>query len=774
MRQVFYASAATAALLFASSTGALAQTTPAPDAEVVIVTAQKREENVQRVASAVSVVSSAAIANTNALNIEGITALVPSLNFRKGGTSINSTLFLRGVGTSNFSLAAEPSVSTVLDGVVLARAGEAFGDLVDIERLEVLRGPNGTLFGKNASAGVVSIISKRPGRVLKAEAELSGFQGNEYKGKLAIDVPFSETARARITAFAGEYDGNITNLTTGNKINGYNRQGVRGIFVFEPSDKLDVTIIGDYRKADDVCCGEVLGAIPAGANQLALQSLLSGINFSGNETRQVRNNLETRNQETAWGLSGEINYDFGPFVLTSITAYRSWNATEIREGDWLDRAAAYVGNEYAQLHDNGPQEGTTLSQEIRIGSPSGENLEYTLGAFYFRSETDRVFRRDVTVCSASTLAVDATGQRPCTQAASTFVSGFSIGTFGADATNLAIFGQASYDLTKRVTLIGGLRYTNDELSYYHVRIPNAAPIGLPGIRNDLSGFTGSTTTDNVSGKFGVQFQASDEAMFYATYSTGYKGPAYNVFFNMARNLTSSPPVDQTNIIESETAVSLEAGAKLNILENRFIVNLAVFSAKYENFQANNFDILNGVTISRLTNAGNIDTSGIELDGRLRVTSAFTLTGSAAYTNATIDCFNVVVAGVLTCSSARAGERLSFAPEFKSSVNADYRFTPDAGPFDVRLNASYSFTSAQYTDLGQNPLLLMPEYGIIDASVTLLDKNGRYSLAFVGKNLTDESYASLITTGGRGGALRYLIPREADTYYGITLKAKFGG
>ena len=159
---------------------------------------------------------------------------------------------------------------------------------------------------------------------------------------------------------------------------------------------------------------------------------------------------------------------------------------------------------------------------------------------------------------------------------------------------MAVFGQATYDLTEKLSVIGGLRYTNDELSYYHVRTPSL--IGLPGIRTDLSGFTGNTSTENVSGKLGVQFQASDEVMFYGSYSTGYKGPAYNVFFNMAKNLSATPPIDQTNIIESETAVSIEAGAKLNILENRLIANLAIFSAEYENFQANNFDVLNGLKV----------------------------------------------------------------------------------------------------------------------------------------------------------------------------------
>jgi iron complex outermembrane recepter protein len=190
MRQVFYTSAAAAALLFASSTGAFAQTAPNPDAEVVIVTAQKREENLQKVPAAVSVLSAATLSNANAVNIEGITTLIPSLTFNKGGTTLNSSLFLRGVGTINFSIAAEPSVAFVLDGVVMARAGEAFGDLYDLQRLEVLRGPQGTLFGKNASAGVVNVVSKKAGDVFALEAEASLFSGDEYKAKLAMD-PFT-------------------------------------------------------------------------------------------------------------------------------------------------------------------------------------------------------------------------------------------------------------------------------------------------------------------------------------------------------------------------------------------------------------------------------------------------------------------------------------------------------------------------------------------------------------------------------------------------------
>ncbi len=197
----------TAALFAVAATAPLAAQTAAPatvaaaDADEsleIVVTAQKRSERLQDVPLAVSVVSGDALARQGAVSLEGAQYLVPALNFRKSGTTINQSLYLRGVGTATFSIAGEPSVSTVLDGVVLSRAGEAFSDLVDIERIEVLRGPQGTLFGKNSSAGVVNIVSKRPGDVLAGSVEGGFFfgNGNEYRIRGAIDVPFSDKIRA--------------------------------------------------------------------------------------------------------------------------------------------------------------------------------------------------------------------------------------------------------------------------------------------------------------------------------------------------------------------------------------------------------------------------------------------------------------------------------------------------------------------------------------------------------------------------------------------------
>ncbi|MGL4543107.1 MAG: TonB-dependent receptor plug domain-containing protein, partial [Polymorphobacter sp.] len=191
------------------------ETADANDPDAIIVTAQKRAQKLQDVPVAVSIVSGDQIRALGGVNLENVQYLVPSLNFRKSGTSLNQALFLRGVGTINFSIAAEPSVGVVLDGVVLSRAGEGFGDLYDIERIEALPGPQGTLFGKNASAGVVQIISQRPTRELSGYVEGSYFSENEWRTRATINIPVSEKILTRFTGFYGDYDGNIENLALG-------------------------------------------------------------------------------------------------------------------------------------------------------------------------------------------------------------------------------------------------------------------------------------------------------------------------------------------------------------------------------------------------------------------------------------------------------------------------------------------------------------------------------------------------------------------------------
>ena len=464
------------AVLAALATAGPAGAQQAPDAivglEEIIVTAQKREQNLQEVPIAVSVVTGGLLDSVGGVSTEALKRLVPTLNIRKTNTSLNQALFLRGVGTINFAIAAQPSVAFVLDGVVMSSAGEAFAELYDVNRVEVLAGPQGTLYGKNASAGVVNVVSTRPGDQLEGYVDLGYFQDGETRVKAAIDVPISDKLRTRTTAFWGEFDGYIDNISTtkaGGDTNGYDRWGVRSIWVADPTDNLSLlssaTTASSTTTAAPRSSARRRRPPRPGRTPRHCSNCGQGVDFKGVYTREIKQDLEMKATDEAWGLSLQADVGIGEYTLTSITAYRTWDATEWREGDWKDVPAAYVGNPWAQQHDYGPQTLDTFSQELRIASPGGEFVDYVAGLYYATTSADRYFQRDDVVCTASTLAIDATGQRPCTAAASTIVYPSANADFGADFDTFAAFADGTFNLTDRWRLIGGVRWTQDDLSY---------------------------------------------------------------------------------------------------------------------------------------------------------------------------------------------------------------------------------------------------------------------------------------------------------------------
>ena len=772
------------AALFAITTAAplFAQAAPAPVAVAanepaeIVVTAQKRSERLQDVPLAVSVVSGDQLAAHGGVTLENAQYLVPSLNFRKSGTTLNQTLYLRGVGTATFSIAGEPSVSTVLDGVVLSRSGEAFTDLVDIERIEVLRGPQGTLFGKNSSAGVINIVSKRPGTELGGFVE-GGFyfdKGNEYRVRAGIDLPLNDVVRSRFTGFYGKYDGNIFNDAPGvnHRVNGYEHYGVRGMVEATPNDNVKLTLIGDWRKGSDDCCAEVIGTQPTGVGALAL----AGINFKGADTRTIRQNLVTRTEEEAWGVSLQADIDAGYFTVTSITAYRNWKNTEIRDGDWV--AGAYSG--LNELHDNGPQTGHTFSQELRLTSPADQFFSYVLGAFYSNAKSERIFTRNDVVCGAAPSPVALVPCGSVGAPASTFPSGTA--DFGSTFQNTAVFGQGTLNFSDRLRGIVGLRYTMDQLDIFHSRVSvltgpgiqpnfdqgvfNSAGPGLingnPALSNGQP-FKTHTNKDNVSGKVGLQFDVNDDIMTYGTYSRGYKGPAYNVFFN----LTASG----TNVIEAETADSYEIGLKNSLFDGKLIVNLAGYYAKYKNFQANNPDLVAGVVVTRFTNAGDVSTRGGELDFLFRPIRDLNISGGLAYTDARVDNFKAPPGAAVIPN----GTPLGYAPKWKGSLGVDYRIRTN-GFADITLGAQGSTQSSQLALFDPSAAIraagTIGAYSLVDLNIGLAGKDDKFKLGFVVKNVFDKSFAAAITNGGPGGSYRYLIPREADRYFGVTGRVNF--
>jgi iron complex outermembrane receptor protein len=505
---------------------------------------------------------------------------------------------------------------------------------------------------------------------------------------------------------------------------------------------------------------------------------LAGINFQGDETRTVRHNLVTRTEEESYGISAQLDAEVGTHTVTWISAWRRYDNREIREGDWVGGAFAGL----AQLHDDGPQTGTTFSQELRLTSPSDQAFTYVAGAFFSRAVTERTFSRFVTRCgNAPTPVALVTCGSPGFPAEN--VSGTA--TFGSAFDNYALFGQGTYAFSEKLRAIVGLRFTADQLSIFHSRVASPNIAGLPGIQRNFdqgvfdssnfganngnplatngTPFRTKTSATNLSGKLGLQYDFSEDVMAYGTYSRGYKGPAYNTFFNL--NPTG------TNVIEAEIADSYEIGLKNTLFGGSLTLNLAAFYAKYKNFQANNPDLVAGVVVTRFTNAGDVSTRGVELDFVWRPAKDLNLVGGLAFTDAQVDAFKAPPGAAVI----PAGTPLGFAPRWKGSLGMDYRYRT-GGAVDFTLAGNVSTQSSQLSLFDASQALrdagTIGAYSLVDLQFGLVEKDDKFRLTFIVKNLFDQSFAAQITNGGPGGALRYLIPREADRYFGITGRVNF--
>ena len=751
--------------------------------EEITVTAQKREEKLTDVPIAVSVLNSAQIQNTYANNIEGLQALVPSVSFRKGNTTRNSALTVRGIGTISFSIAAEPSVSTVVDGVVLGRSGQAFADLYDLERLEVLRGPQGTLFGKNASAGVVNITTKRPTDEFKLNLEQSVFEDNEYLTKISMSGPLSDTTGGSLTLLHKQFDGYIDNVYNNTTVNGYNRQGIRGLLAHDAGDGLEFLFIGEHYRADDDCCADLEG-LPSNRNPNSVAApnsngIVDGVADIDLEQRRVDHDFETVTEDETTGLSVQVDKFFSEYQFTSITAWRAWDNTEFREGDFTsiggDSDMPVFGVPF-QLHDIGPQEWRQFSQELRVASPQGERLEWQAGLFYWNIESERNFTRFASCQNnGGQNAAILTANPSLTCNANDIVDATAY--MSSEFKNIAAFGQGSYNVLDDLSLTLGLRYTRDDIEFKHRRINND-PYGRQGVGvrpeapnsqfSEASGgynsnFSGSTDNNDFSVKTGLQWDVYDYGMVYFTYAQGYKGPGFNVFYNMGTNDTL--PIDE------ETSDTYEIGLKY--VRANLIANLALFRTEIDGFQANNFDNSTGVTITRLTNAGSVNSQGVELDLIWNPIANLTLAGGAAFVNAEIDQFNCPIDPTTglppTNCATRAGADVPFAPDLKFTMNGEY-LIPFKG-MNLVLNGSYTYTDEQYATLPGNngqfaPASLLPDYHIFNVGLGLSLQEDKYRITFIGRNLGDESYATTYS----GDNFRYQIPREAERYFGVNIRA----
>ena len=757
--------------------------------EVIQVTAQKRTERLSEIPVAVSVISSDQIDSAFAGGFEGLQSLVPSVSFKKGTTSRNSAITIRGIGTISFSTAAEPSVSTVVDGVVLGRSGQAFTDLYDLERIEVLRGPQGTLFGKNASAGVVNITTKRPSGDTEGMIEATMFQGNEYRLRAKVQGELTDNAAGSIVVTKSGYDGNLFNVYNNENVNGYDKQGFRAMLDYTASNDTNMLFIFESSSANDDCCADIEG-LPSGRNpdsKAAPNSngIVDGVADFDLNQRKVDHDFKSRTIDNTTAFSLQVDTELGgDYSLTSITAFREWENIEYREGDFTSIAGDSTEPVFGvpfQLHDVGPQTWRQFSQEVRIASPVGDKFDWQTGAFFWKMDSERNFTRDASCqnnggqfdaaiayyLDSNDITSDPTEQNVASFIASEDLSCNANDIVSATAymstefVNWALFGDGKYHFTDDFRLLFGLRYTDDEVSYTHRRMSNdqygrkGVGVREASLNTDYSGDTNNT---NLSMKLGTQYDLDDMGMVYATYSQGYKGPAFNVFYNMSNN--------DTRPIDEETSDAYEVGYKL--ASSHFMLNIALFKTEIEGFQANNFDDSDGTTITRLTNAGNVSTQGIELDFTWQATDNLTFSGGFAKIDAEIDEF--FCPDSVTCTD-RSGLPVPFSPDLKYSLTTDY--VTELESMSIFWNATYVYTDEQVATLPSNigefsPAEILPDYGLLNASIAFSFDDDKYRISLIGKNLTDEQYFSSYS----GDGFRYQVPRDADRYFGVQMRMNF--
>lgn len=750
--------------------------------ETIQVTAQKRVERISDVPVAVSVLRSEQIDSTFSSNFEGLQNLVPSVSFRKGTTTRNSAITVRGIGTISFSVAAEPSVSTVVDGVVLGRSGQAFTDLYDLERIEVLRGPQGTLFGKNASAGVVNITTKRPTGATEGMIEATIFQDNEYKVRGKIQGEITDTAAGSLVFTKSAYDGNIFNVFNNNTVNGYDKQGLRGMLDVDVTDSTKMLFIFESMESDDDCCADIEGR-PSGRNPDSEAAPNGDFDLS---QRQIDHDFESRTMDEQTSFSVQLDTEYENFTLTSITAYRTWDNTELREGDFTSIAGDSTEPVFGvpfQLHDVGPQSWDQFSQELRLASTTQGVFDWQVGMYIWDMSSERSFTRDASCQNNGGQFAAAIGHylttvqgiaNPTETQINDLIAAEGLSCNANDIVsatafmetefnNWAMFADFKYHVTDHFRLLAGIRYTDDEVTYKHNRVNNDE-FGRKGVgvreASLNTNFSGKVEETDVSIKLGAQYDLEKAGMVYATYSEGYKGPGFNVFYNMSEN--------DTRPIGAETSDAYELGYKYASRDVLF--NAAVFRTEIDGFQANNFDNTGGVTITRLTNAGSVITEGYEADVLWQASDNLTVNAGFSRVDAEIDQF-LCPLNEPDCGG-RSGADVPFSPDRKYSIGVDYVHEMDN--MNMIYNASYVYTDEQVADFldpdvdrSTSPLVL-PDYGLLSASVAFSFRDDMYRVSLIGKNLTNEEFFTTYS----GDGFRYQVPRDADRYFGVQFRANF--
>ena len=730
------------------------QTTPAPAADAstdpsyaddIVITAQKREENVQRVPLAVSVLTPASLAAAGVRNFADLGKIAPSLTIRPAEHPVNSNVSLRGVGTFAFGIGVESSVAVLVDEVPLAFSARAFTDLPDVERIEILRGPQSTLYGKSASAGLINIITRAPTDEFRFRANLLATTDREYGGNFSLSGPAGADLGYVVSASYSNWDGNVRNLFNGDRVNGRETFNTRGKLKWEPGSDVAITLSGNYL-AGSTSVGRPFIAFGPGAVLRGVAGQTPAVVLPGVVASPANQNVNTNyNSRTSYyGYGGSLRGEFGVgggLTLVSLTSYDKFKLKDYLDHD--DTASTNANGSNIQV---GQFNSRLVTQEIRLLSPGDKPFRYTIGAYFADVKFNRPFYRGPAFSLADWFAT-------------------------SQSTQIAGFAQLDWEIVPNLTLTAGGRVQNEKVKYT-----------FQDILNGNAFFSGGAKDTAGTYRLAARYQVTPDIMFFANYSTGYKGQTYDLTtgFNAAR--AAAGP------IKPERSRDKEIGTRMQFLDRRLTLNVTLFDTDYTNLQAQTIETVGGTQNFRLTNVGGLNTKGVELDTSARIGDDLTLNGSFAYLDAKYtsyprgQCYPlqtaaqgcVPAAGGLPAFQNLTGARAVQAPEWKFSVGGD--FSPSlGGNLRAIAQVNWQYQSSVYY-VAEDPQTFQKAFSIVNAGLGVRDENRKWEIVAFVNNLFDKQYyPSLVNTAGNFGnnvATQAVLPRDFRRYGGIRLGLNF--
>ena len=794
----------------------------------IVVTAQKRTQSLQDVPIVVTTVTAQQLQDAGVRDIKDLTVLTPGLMVTSTSSEASTTARIRGIGTVGDNFGLEASVGIVIDGVYRPRGGVGFGDLGELARVEVLKGPQGTLFGKNTTAGVINVVTARPSFTFGVNLEATAQNYDGYGGSFSITGPIIDGKLAARFFFADRERRGYESVRVGagprTRTDDYNRNFAtfRGQLLWTPSDRFDVNLILDHSRRQEACCAAVQ-ILEAGSTQkilAALDPISGGVAQVVNPFNRVTySNRDTPQNVDESGISAEATWHTGwlnDATLTSITAYRHWKRTGFTDPDYTSVDILQYDPQRQNSKFN------QFSEELRLAGSTGR-LNWLIGAFYAREDlTQNVSLRYGTQFEPyasllfsggtnPTLVGTILGRAPGT----TFVAGQGQNdNYDQRERNIAVFTNNSFKVTDKFEITLGARFT-DELkrltSLYDntdgglgcaTALARAAIPALTGTIGATSGLTCGTFQNSnftglrdyqrfaeqkVTGTAKADYRFNRDLLVYASYARGYKAGGLNLdrsvlcAFTITAACTQRFQPNLNTSFKPETVDSFEVGFKSTLADRKLLFNATAFYQDYQNFQLNTF---NGLVFT-VVSVPKVTTKGVDVDVAWFATDHIKFNGGVTYADTRYDASNSSVFGPLCTAlafgapatagtpagcSLLPGSRLSLAPLWSATLGATIS-QPIGNTLLGRFAIDAKYNSEYNTGSDLNPVKLQKAFTVVNARVSLAPVNERVTVELWAQNLFDQNYIQ-VAFDATAQSRTYNAFLGSPRTYGLTLRGKF--